>query len=149
MIRRRIAGTAGALALLTAPAVAVAHGDHGDHGGKRHGPKGDVTGRASATVASFTAGELTLTLPSGRTLTASVTARTVLICHPLPSTTTPASTSVPASTAVAARGKRHGHGHGADGRCGADRLVAGAKVSEAKLSLKADTVIWKKIVIVS
>jgi hypothetical protein len=148
MIRRRIAGTVGALALLTAPAVAVAHGDHGDHGGKRHGPKGDVTGRASATVASFTAGELTLTLPSGRTLTASVTARTVLICHPLPSTTAPASTSVPAATrAVAARGKRHGHG--ADGRCGADRLVAGARVSEAKLSLKVDTVIWKKIVIVS
>lgn len=144
MLRTRIVGTVGALALLAAPAVAVAHGD-GHHGGKhakQHHKKKprDVTGTAVASVQSFANGELTLALPSGKTLTANVTDRTVVICRS--AMTVPASTTTPPST-VPVTGKR------GRGRCGTDKLVTGAKVSDARLSLKGDTVIWKKVVVVS
>lgn len=173
MIRTRMIGAAGALALLTAPAVAVAHGDghhDGKHAGKHHhkkkGPR-DWTGRAVATVQSFADGELTLALPSGKTYTADVTKRTVVVCHIRPvtpaakaahdgpgkgrhgddgaTTTAPATTSAPPSTTTPPStdpGR-------AEGRCGTDKLVAGAKVSDARLSLNGDTMIWKKVVVVS
>jgi hypothetical protein len=163
MLRTRIAGAAGALALLAAPAVAVAHGDghhhkrHHHHAKKAH-PR-DVTGRASATVQSFANGELVLALPSGKTYSAAVTDRTVIICRTAApaakasgdhggkgkhgdddaTTTAPASTTTPPATVP-------GDAHG---RCGTDKLVAGAKVSVARLVLKGDTVTWKKVVVVS
>lgn len=158
MLRTRIAGAAGALALLAAPAVAVAHGDGHHHKGHHHAKKPhprDVTGSASATVQSFANGELTLALPSGRTFTADVTRRTVILCRAAApaaaakaahhgdgdaTTTAPASTTTPPPTTVP------GAGHG---RCGADRLVAGAKVLAAKLSLQGDVVTWKKVIVVS
>jgi hypothetical protein len=132
MLRTRIAGAVGALALLAAPAVAVAHGDGHHHPRHHHAKKAhprDVTGAASATVQSFAAGELTLALPSGKTYSADVTDRTVIICR-----------------AATPKAKASGH---ASGRCGADKLVAGAQVSWAKLALKGDTVTWKKVVVVS
>jgi hypothetical protein len=192
MTRNRIAGAISALALLAAPAVAAAHGNGDDHGRhhdgrhhhKHHGKKAhsrEVTGRATATSASFADGELTLALPSGKTYTADVTNRTVIVCRTLPATanaashggdddsgpgkggddganhdhgddhappsstapattTAPPSTTVPPTTVPAPTGDH--------GRCGTDALVAGAKVSDAKLSLKGDSVIWKKIAIV-
>jgi len=176
MLRTRIVGAVGALALLAAPAVAVAHGDghhDGKHGKKHHHKKKhprDVTGTAVATIQSFTDGELTLALPSGRTFTADVTDRTVIICR----TATPVTPAAKASHDGPGKG-RHGHdddgatttapasttappstttppatvpGH-RQGRCAADKLVAGAKVSDARLSLKGDTVIWKKVIVVS
>jgi hypothetical protein len=163
MLRTRIAGTVGALALLAAPAVAVAHGNghhhQRDHHAKKAHPR-DVTGAATATVQSFTGGELTLALPSGRTYSADVTDRTVIICRTAAptgkasghdgdhggkgrddgaTTTAPASTTAPPSTVPGA----------ARGRCGTDKLVAGTRVSWAKLALKGDTVTWKKVVVVS
>jgi hypothetical protein len=167
MFRTRIVGAVGALALLAAPAVAVAHGDGHHHHKRHHHAKKkharDVTGTASATIQSFANGELTLALPSGKSYSAAVTDRTVILCRtaapaakpaghhgpkghddattPAPaSTTTPGSTTVPPSTVPAA---------GRHGRCGTDKLVAGAKVSTAKLVLKGDTVTWKKVVVVS
>jgi hypothetical protein len=85
MLKTKIAGAAAALALLAAPAVASAHDGHhaGGHHNKHHGKKAqarDVTGTATATVASFTGGELTLALPSGKTFAATVTDKTVLRC---------------------------------------------------------------------
>ncbi|HWI70374.1 MAG TPA: hypothetical protein VNT55_00350 [Baekduia sp.] len=182
MTRNRIIGAMSALALLGAPAVAVAHGNghhHGRHHHKHHAKKThsrEVTGTASATIASYANGELTLALPSGKTYTADVTDRTIILCKSAPttaaaktashgdddgdgddhgrhhgddgSTTTPGSTSVPGSTTVP--GTTHDHGDDGDhsARCGTEALVVGAKVSEAKLSLKGDTVIWKKVTVV-
>ncbi|HET6506143.1 MAG TPA: hypothetical protein VFG42_05100 [Baekduia sp.] len=162
MLRTRIAGAAGALALLATPAVAAAHGN-GHHHHKRHHHHvvkrdRDVTGTASATIQSFAGGELTLALPSGKTYTADVTDRTVIICWTAPSSTT-------------AKAANHGRGDGNDdpgdqgrgstttppstvsgddhGRCGTDKLATGAKVAVAKLSLIGDAVTWKKVVVVS
>jgi hypothetical protein len=174
MTRNRIVGAFGALTLLAVPAAAVAHGDGHHHGKKPHKHHGkkhprEVTGKATATIASFANGELTLALPSGKTYTADVTKRTVIICRSLPATakasghgsgagrdgkhgdgdgttTAPASTSAPASTTVpGTTTPPSGHAHG---RCGTEALVAGAKVSSAKLSLKGDAVIWKKVAVV-
>jgi hypothetical protein len=166
MFRTRIVGAAGALALLAAPAVALAHGDGHHHHQRQHHhakkkPARDVTGRASATVQSFANGELTLALASGKTYAADVTNRTVILCRTAApaakasghghgdkgdaTTTAPASTTAPPSTTTppsTVPGTRHG-------RCGTDKLVAGAKVSVAKLVLKGDTVTWKKVVVVS
>lgn len=203
MTRNRIAGAIGALALLAAPAVAAAHGngdDHGRHHHHRHhkAHTREVTGRATATIASFTDGELTLALPSGRTFTADVTNRTVIVCRGVPATATTASHGGDGND-NSGPGKgddgdgRHGDRHDGDddanhdvyddhgddnapsspapatttappsttvppttvptpagdhGRCGTDALVTGAKVSDAKLSLKGDSVIWKRIAIV-
>jgi hypothetical protein len=167
MIQTRIAVAVAALALLAAPAVAAAHG--GGHHHKRHhhhkhhakkAHAREVTGTATATVASFADGELTIALPSGKTFSASVTDKTVLKCR----------TAAPQATATAAR---HGDDHGddddakggrdhrggrfddgddhdrgddhGDGRCDATALVAGAKVTEAKLSLKGGDATWKKV----
>lgn len=199
MTRNRIAGAISALALLAAPAVAAAHGnDHGRHHHKHHGKRThthEVTGKATATIASFTDGELTLALPSGKTYTADVTHRTVIVCRTLPTTanaashggdgddnsgpgkgddgdrrhdgdddgpnhdvdddhgddnapssTAPATTTAPPSTTVPPTTMPTPTGD--HGRCGTDALVTGAKVSDAKLSLKGDSVIWKKIAIV-
>jgi hypothetical protein len=188
MTRNRIIGALSALALLGAPAVAVAHGNghhHGRHHAKHHAKKAhtrEVTGTATATIASYANGELTLALPSGKSYTADVTDRTAIFCVTPPtaattashggddnsrggrddndrhdgddndddngSTTTPGSTSVPGSTTVP--GTTHGHGDDGDNsaRCGTEALVVGAKVSEAKLSLKGDTVIWKMVAVV-
>ncbi|WP_445150046.1 hypothetical protein [Baekduia sp. Peel2402] len=169
MLRTRIVGAVGALALLAAPAVAVAHGD-GHHGGK-HGKKHhhkkkhprDVTGTAVATIQSFANGELTLSLPSGRTFTADVTDRSVIICRTAAAPVTPAAkashdgpgkgkhgdddattTAPPSTTTPPATVPDN-----SQGRCGTDKLIAGAKVSDARLSLKGDTVIWKKVIVVS
>jgi hypothetical protein len=134
MLRTRIAGAVGALALLAAPAVAVAHGDGHHHQRHHHAKKAhprDVTGTAIATVQSFADGELTLALPSGKTYSADVTDRTVIICR---------------AATPSAKASRH---DGDRGRCGTDKLVAGAQVSWAKLALKGDTVTWKKVVVVS
>lgn len=171
MIRTRIAATTGALALMATPAVALAHGD-GHHGGKHHKKPHhhhvkrdrDVTGTASATVQSFADGALTIAMTSGRTYTADVTDKTVILCFKAKTakaaghggdeggkgkghhgdddatTTAPASTTVPPTTGpVKSQGAR----------CGTDKLVSGAKVSVAKLSLKGDTAIWKKVIVVS
>jgi hypothetical protein len=186
MTRNRIAGAISALALLAAPAVAAAHGgadDHGRHHGrhhhKHHAKKThtrEVTGTATATIASFAAGELTLALPSGKTYTADVTDRTVIVCHSAPAPATAAShggddnsgkgdddganhdagddhgdhnapsTTAPASTTVPPSTTPTPSGD--DRRCGTDALVTGAKVSAAKLSLNGDSVIWKKLAVV-
>lgn len=177
MLRTRIVGTVGALALLAAPAVAVAHGNghhhkrHHHHVKKAHGR--DWTGKASATIQSFANNELTLALPSGKTYTADVTRKSVIICWPAPtpapatakasghhdgddhgggkgkgddapSTTAPSTTAPPSTTTPPSTVPRD-----KPGRCGVDKLVVGAKVAVAKLSLKGDSVIWKKVVVVS
>jgi hypothetical protein len=143
MIQTKIAGAVAALALLAAPAVAAAHDSghgHGRHHHKHHAKKKaqtrDVTGTATATIASFTNGELTLALPNGKSFSALVTDRTVIKCK----------TSAPAK----ATASRHGHDDGdhdakGDGRCGTTALVAGAKVTQAKLSLKGGSATWKKV----
>ena len=195
MTRNRIAGAISALALLAAPAVAAAHGNgdghgrhHGRHHHKHHAKKPhtrEVTGTATATIASFANGELTLALPSGKTYTADVTDRTVILCRSVPATATtashggdgdnsgpgkgdddganhdagddhgndnapsstaPTTTTAPPSTTVPPATTPVPAGH--HGRCGTDALVTGAKVSDAKLSLHGDSVIWKKIAVV-
>jgi hypothetical protein len=182
MTKNRIIGAIAALSLLAVPAVAAAHGsgdDHGHHKGrhhhKHHGKQArDVTGAATGTIASFTDGALTITLPSGRSFTADVTKRTVLLCKSAPATATaaghghdnsgpghggddhasstaPASTTTPSTTVPPPttghdRNDDHKNGHGV--RCGTDALVAGAKVTDAKLSLKGGDAIWKKVVLV-
>lgn len=164
MLRTRIVGTAGALALLAAPAVAVAHGDGHHHKRHHHHVKKhhdrDWTGRASATVQAFANGELTLALPSGKTYSADVTDRTVIICHIAPAAKTAghghgkhhgddATTTAPSSTAPSTTAPPSTVPGDGQGRCGTDKLVVGAKVAVAKLSLKGDTAIWKKVVVVS
>ncbi len=95
MTKNRIIGAIAALSLLAVPTVAVAHGssdDNGHHNGrhhhhKHHGKKAktrDVTRSATGTVASFTNGELTITLTNGKTFTADVKRRTVIICKTAP-----------------------------------------------------------------
>src|SRR3954468_3009752 len=129
MITTKIAGALAALALLAAPAVAAAH-DSGDGHGRHHQHKRhakqkqshprDVTGTATASVTSFTNGELTLALPGGKTFSALVTDRTILICK----------TAAPATASAS----RHGDDGDDDdqgdddgnGRCDATALVAGA-----------------------
>ena len=193
MSQNRIIGVIAALSLLAVPAVAAAHGrgDNGHHKGrhhhKHHAKKArDVTGSATGTVASFTDGALTITLPSGRSFTADVTDRTILECRTAPTTATaahhgnddgddndndgssgkgdhgdddgtstaPGSTTTPSSTVPAPTtgdddgpnhdgNDDHENGHGV--RCGTDALVAGAKVTEAKLSLNGGDATWKKV----
>jgi hypothetical protein len=106
MTKNRIVGACAALSLLAVPAVAAAHGSGDDHGRnddngrhhsrhhhhKHHGKKAktrEVTGSATGTIASFANGELTITLPSGKSFTADVTRRTVIRCKtaPAPATT--------------------------------------------------------------
>jgi hypothetical protein len=177
MTKNRIIGAIAALSLLAVPAVAAAHGnsDHnGRHHHKHHAKKAktrDVTGTATGTVASFTDGALTITLPSGRSFTADVTKRTILECKSAPavasaasngngdnsgrggkddgdnhdagddngSSSTPGSTTTPSSTVPPPTGDHHG------ARCGTDALIAGAKVSDAKLSLQGGDSTWKKV----
>lgn len=162
MFTTKIAGAAAALALLAAPATAAAHNGH--HHGRHHHHKADVrevTGAATASVTSFTAGDLTLTLPSGRTFTAAVTKKTIIDCW----------TAAPqAATARHGGGDDDGPNHDAgddnggednhqsgddnqgddngNGRCDSTALVAGAKVAVAKLALLGGDATWKKVVIV-
>jgi hypothetical protein len=104
MLQTKIAGAIAALALLAAPGVAAAHsnGHHkGKHHSKKHAKKAqarEVTGTATATVASFTNGELTITLPSGKTFSALVTDRTNIDCQ----------TAAPTPAPTAATASRHG-----------------------------------------
>jgi hypothetical protein len=170
MIKTRFAGALAALALLAAPAVAAAHGTghhHKGHHHKRHLKKAqarEVTGTATATVQSFTNGELTIALPSGKTFSATVGDRTIIECG----------TAAPQTTASTTRhgddgdddrgdddatkgdddtrGGRFDEGDDNDqgddngnGRCDATALVAGAKVTEAKLSLTSGDATWKKV----
>jgi hypothetical protein len=119
MTKNRIISAIAALSLLAVPAVAAAHSsgdDHGHHKGrhphhhKHHGKKArDVTGTATGTIASFANGELTITLPSGKSFTADVKRRTVILCKRLP--------VVPAATTA-----RHGNddGNSGSGRGGRD-----------------------------
>jgi hypothetical protein len=151
MFTTKIAGAAAALALLAAPATAAAHDGH--HHGRHHhhhhrADVREVTGTATATVASFAGGDLTLTLPSGRTFAAAVTDRTIIDC---------VTAAPPATTARhgADDGPNHDagddHGQGDDdgnGRCDATALVTGAKVSVAKLSVLGGDATWKQVVIV-
>jgi hypothetical protein len=171
MTKNRIIGAIAALSLLAVPAVAAAHGNghhNGRHHHKHHAKKAktrDVTGTATGTVASFTDGALTITLPSGRSFTADVTKRTILECKSAPTvaaaarhgsggkddgdnhdagddhgtSSTPGSTTTPSSTVPPPTGDHHG------ARCGTDALIAGAKVTEAKLSLQGGNSIWKKV----
>ncbi|WCB94734.1 hypothetical protein DSM104299_03473 [Baekduia alba] len=157
MSKSKIAGAVAALALLAAPSVAAAHDGRHHHGHhhKHHAKAHEVTGTATATVASFAGDQLTLTLPSGKTFAATVGPKTVIRC-------VTAAPQTPATTA------RHGHGdddggddrpnHDAkddngqgdvngNGACGTAALVAGAKVSFAKLSLAGGDATWKKVVI--
>jgi hypothetical protein len=180
MTRNRIAGVVTALALLTVPAAASAHGNshHSRHHHKHHAKKAqsrEVTGTATATVASFTNGELTIALPSGKTFSALVTDRTIIKCQtaaPQPTTAKTArhgnddgdnhdvnddhgDDNAPPATAPAPANAQDDNNQGDDdngrgddngnGRCGTEALVAGAKVSEAKLSLKGEDVTWKKV----
>ncbi|MCW2986087.1 MAG: hypothetical protein JWR63_3657 [Conexibacter sp.] len=177
MTRNRIAGVVTALALLTVPAAASAHGNshHGRHHHKHHAKKAhsrEVTGTATATVASFTNGELTIALPSGKTFSALVTDRTIIKCQTVAPQPTTAKTArhgnddhgddnAPPATAPAPANAQDDNNQGDDhngrgddndqgddngnGRCGTEALVAGAKVSEAKLSLKGEDVTWKKV----
>jgi hypothetical protein len=117
MTKNRIIGAIAALSLLAVPAVAVAHGSgdgrghdsgrhhHHKHHGKKPKKPRDVTGSATGTIASFTNGELTIGLPNGKSFTADVKRRTVILCKSAP--------VVPATTA------RHGDDNG-KGRGGHD-----------------------------
>jgi hypothetical protein len=120
MTKNRIISAIAALSLLAVPAVAAAHSsgdDHGHHDGrhhhhKHHGKKAktrEVTGTATGTIASFANGELTITLPSGKSFTADVKRRTIIRCKSLP--------VVPAATTA-----RHGDddGNSGSGRGGRD-----------------------------
>lgn len=122
MTKNRIIGAIAALSLLAVPAVAAAHGSGDDHGHhkarhhhhhKHHGKKAktrEVTGSATGTIAAFANGELTITLPSGKSFTADVKRRTVILCKSLP--------VVPAATTA-----RHGDDDGdtsGSGRGGRD-----------------------------
>jgi hypothetical protein len=121
MTKNRIVGAIAALSLLAVPAVAAAHSsgdDHGHHKGrhhhhhKHHGKKAktrEVTGTATGTIAAFANGELTITLPSGKSFTADVKRRTVILCKSAP--------FVPAATTA-----RHGSddGNSGSGRGGRD-----------------------------
>jgi hypothetical protein len=168
MFNSKIAGAAAALALIAAPATAAAH--DGDHHGRHHGTHHvkrahvrEVTGRATATVASFADGDLTLTLPSGRTFSAAVTGRTVIDCFtaaPQATTARHGSDDGPDHDAGDDHGGRgqgdddganhdQGDDNGNDnGRCDSTALVAGARVSSANLSLRGGDATWKKVVIV-
>jgi hypothetical protein len=106
MTKNRIIGAIAALSLLSVPAVAAAHSsgdDHGHHKGRHHHHKHhakkaktrEVTGSATGTIASFTDGELTITLPNGKSFAADVKRRTVILCKSAP--------AVPAATTA-----RHG-----------------------------------------
>ncbi|HWH92938.1 MAG TPA: hypothetical protein VNT03_03675 [Baekduia sp.] len=170
MTKNKIAGAVAALSLMAAPAVAVAHGggdDHGRHQGAHHkhqnkkGKFREVTGKATGTIASFANGELTIALPDGKSYSALVTDHTIVKCKTAapastttPSTTAPATTATPASGALPLKVKPSHHGDddnkgdvNGNGRCGADALVAGTQVSEAKLSLKGGNATWKKVVL--
>ena len=170
MFKTKIAGAVAALALLAAPSVAAAHDGHHHRGHhhKHHSQVREVTGAATATVASFDGKDLTLTLPSGRAFTAGVTDATRVFCF----------TAAPQAAAAhhgrgddegdddndkgdddGAKGDDDGPSHDAfddngqgdvngNGRCGTDALVAGAKVRFAKLSLANGDATWKKVVIV-
>lgn len=164
MFNSKIAGAAAALALIAAPTTAAAHDGHhhGRHHGTHHVKRAhvrEVTGTATATVASFTGGDLTLTLPSGKTFTAAVTDRTIIDCFtaaPQAATARHGADDGPNHDA----GDDHGgqgdddganHDQGDDngnGRCDATALVAGAKVAAANLSLRGGDATWKKVVIV-
>ncbi len=120
MTKNRIIGAVAALSLLAVPAVAAAHSsgdDHGHHKGrhhhhhKHHAKKArDVTGSATGTIASFTNGELTITLPNGKSFAADVKRRTVILCKSAPVVPTVATAS------------RHGNddGNSGPGRGGRD-----------------------------
>jgi len=166
MFRTKIVGALAALGLLVAPAVAAAHGSghhHGRHHAKHHVKKAhtrEVTGTATATVASFTNGELTITTSTGKSFTATVTDRTILKCETAAPATATASRHGDDGDDDAKGDDAKGEDRGGrfddgddndqgddngDGRCTTDALVAGAKVSEAKLSLKGGDATWKKV----
>lgn len=160
--RRRFASSVAALALLAAPAAALAHGNGDDHG------KGDPHA-AIGTVTSFTGGVLTITLNDGNAIAGKVSPRTLIKCRPAPAA---AATTARASKKGGrdddpsnnrgkdgngnANGHDDDHGKGDDGhpkppakahtrRCAADNLTAGTKVDEAKISLKSTGATWKKV----
>jgi hypothetical protein len=161
MTRNRIAGAIAALAMLAAPAIASAHRGHDDsgrhHGRHHHAKKAHVKDLPAGTVTSFTAGELTITLTSGKAYSATVTGKTVIKCR----------TAAPQPPATA-RSARHGaddpaaddrrddqdKNHGDDskgddngnGRCTTADLVAGTKVIDADLRL-SNGGMWKKVVL--
>lgn len=154
MTKNRIAGLVSALALLAAPAVAAAHGDDdgaGHHHGRHHhkhqvrkAQAREVTGAPLATVASFTDGELTITLPSGKSYSGTVTGRTILKCHSATATTS--SRGSDDGDDRADDGAKHDQGDDdGNGRCGTGALVAGTKVVKAKLLLQSGDATWKKV----
>lgn len=162
MTKNKIVGAIAALGLLSAPAVAIAHGngdDHGNKGGREHSKhnhkgKHHSTPAPTGTVQSFAAGELTIALPNGKTYSGLVTRRTILKCRTAapqgsttaPTTTAPASSTTPASATLPVKARKaNNRWHHGNGRCGTDALVAGTSVSAAKLSLKDGEATWKKV----
>jgi hypothetical protein len=133
----------------------------------------EVTGTATATVQSFANNELTIALPSGKTFSATVGDDTIIKCETAaPQTTATASSRGDDGDddrgdddAVTGdnpqgddnddddRGGRFDDGdddndqgdENGNGRCDATALVAGAKVTEAKLSLTGGDATWKKV----
>jgi hypothetical protein len=85
----RLTGGIAALTLLATPAIASAHGtgSKGHRHHARHQTKAkkaqtrEVTGPATATVTSFTGGELTITLANGKSYSGLVTDKTILRCN--------------------------------------------------------------------
>lgn len=180
MTKNRIIGAIAALSLLAVPAVAVAHGsgdgrgknDSRHHHHKHHGKKAKKKTRtATGTVTSFANGELTIALLNGKSFTADVKRRTVILCKSAPvvpattarhgdddrkgrrghddnpaTTTAPATVTTPATTTTPSTTVPPTTiGHGA--RCGTTALVAGTSVATAKLSLQDGSATWKKIVL--
>jgi hypothetical protein len=164
-----------ALLAAPAVAAAHGDGHHhkGRHHHKHHFKKAqarEVTGTATATVQSFTGNELTIALPSGKTFSALVDDKTVITCETAaPQTAATASRhgddgdddrgdddATKGDDATGDddhRGGRFDDGdddndqgdENGNGRCDATALVAGAKVTEAKLSLTGGDATWKKV----
>ena len=156
MTYKRIAGALAATAMLAAPALASAHNGTDDHGRHHHAKQAPVR-PVVGTVTAFASGQLTITVANGKSYDGLVTRHTILHCR---------HSAVPLPIA-APRAARHGHGDHGDapsattpstttpsttvppatraGRCSTADLVAGAKVTEAKLTLTSDGAAWKKV----
>jgi hypothetical protein len=194
----RLAGGIAALALLATPAIASAHGTsskgHHRHHARHQAKKAqtrEVTGPATATVTSFTGGELTITLANGKSYSGLVTDKTNLKCNTAaPQSTTARAARNGSDNSVDDNGDNSGRGQdqsdddaqehnsqgsssqvdntpgannrgdddqdddngqgddNGNGACDISALVAGTKVSDAKLSLKGTDATWKTVELV-
>jgi hypothetical protein len=140
MRRTTILSLTAATALAAAPAVALAHdGGDGEHG---HGHGRDAT--PVATVASFSGETLTLTLTDGSTLAAKVTDRTHLTCE---SAKPPAPPAPVKASKASFKPRHHGHGFGRHRYrpCSTDNLTAGAKVTDAEVSVTTSGAVFREV----